>query len=353
MTTPNLMLPEVPQAIRNASEPLNRGLLTVDALLQSAVVSHTQTVPPINPVQGQRWIIPQDAIGAWQNRTNHIAYRGPEGWIFLVPRPGWLVWSLEDETFYVYKSSGWEPLSAGSGSDSDLIDWNKLWITDGPSTTLARVGCASPGTNGTPSLPSKNVPGSGVYEYMNRLRLTSGTSAGSSGFLNSSHVQDTFYARATAAAAAGFELYMRFGTSTILADEKFFAGAANNSNFNSALSAEPSTCLNVLGIGKDTTDTTYNFFYNDGSGTCTKVDTGLTFAAGKTFDLWIRVPRGGGSASLLLKDLDTDTEYEETTSTNIPGVDVSLNWKLRGALGPTTGTACSVELAWVKLRYPL
>lgn len=115
------MLPEVPQAIRNASEPLNRGLLTVDALLQSAVVSHTQTVPPINPVQGQRWIIPQDAIGAWQNRTNHIAYRGPEGWIFLVPRPGWLVWSLEVGTFYVYKSSGWEPLSGGgAGAENPL-----------------------------------------------------------------------------------------------------------------------------------------------------------------------------------------------------------------------------------------
>lgn len=107
MTTPNLMLPEVPEAIRNASDEINDGFLTVDALLQLAVVSRVVTVPPTSAVQGQRWIVPSGAVGPWFGRTNHIALRDSTGWRFIVPRNGWLAWSIADSRFYVYRSGAW------------------------------------------------------------------------------------------------------------------------------------------------------------------------------------------------------------------------------------------------------
>lgn len=114
MTTPNLTLPEVPEAIRTASDEINDGFLTVDAVLQLAVVSRAVTDPPANAVQGQRWIVPSGATGAWIGRKNHIAFRARDGWRFYVPRPGWLAWSQADQRLYVYRSSAWQPWPAAT-----------------------------------------------------------------------------------------------------------------------------------------------------------------------------------------------------------------------------------------------
>lgn len=114
MTTPNLMLPEVPKAIRNASTAINAGFLTVDAVLQLAVISRTVTAPPWDAVQGDRYIIPAGATGEWQNRANQIAFRGPKGWSFHVPRPGWLAWSQADRRLFVYLNSTWQPWPAAT-----------------------------------------------------------------------------------------------------------------------------------------------------------------------------------------------------------------------------------------------
>lgn len=115
MTTPNLELPEVPLAILTAADELNAGLFRTDAVLQLAVVSRIVTAPPSSAVQGQRWIIPPAATGAWLGRTNHVAYRAPDGWRIYVPRPGWLAWSIADGKFYVFAENVWNEFESGGG----------------------------------------------------------------------------------------------------------------------------------------------------------------------------------------------------------------------------------------------
>src|SRR5690606_20719573 len=115
MTTPNLMLPEVPRAIRNASPAINAGMLTIDAILQPAVISRAVSSQPTDPVQGDRYIIPGGASGVWNAHPGHIAYYGPNGWQYLVPRPGWLVWSIADGSFYVYTNGEWQEWTSGGG----------------------------------------------------------------------------------------------------------------------------------------------------------------------------------------------------------------------------------------------
>jgi hypothetical protein len=127
MTTPNLMLPEVPVAIQTASDELNAGFLSIDAVLQLAVISRAVTAPPAGVIQGQRYIIPAGATGAWASRVNHIAFRGPAGWLYFIPRPGWLAWSIADAAFYVYTAGAWSVFSAGGGSAGNFAK-GATWV---------------------------------------------------------------------------------------------------------------------------------------------------------------------------------------------------------------------------------
>lgn len=112
------MLPEVPLAIQNASDELNAGFLSIDAVLQLAVISRVVTAPPADAIQGDRYIIPSGAIGAWAPRANHVAFRGPAGWLYFIPRPGWLAWSLADAAFYVFTGGTWTVFAGGGGGGS-------------------------------------------------------------------------------------------------------------------------------------------------------------------------------------------------------------------------------------------
>lgn len=108
MTTPNLQLPEVPVAIQEASDELNAGFWTLDALTQLSVIdrAHTLATLPASAVQGDRYIV------ASGERANHVAYRAPAGWRYYVPREGMRAWSVADDELYVFRDGGWEPLIA-------------------------------------------------------------------------------------------------------------------------------------------------------------------------------------------------------------------------------------------------
>lgn len=117
MRTPNLELPEVPQAIEGASENINDGFHRLDAMVQLAVLDRDLTQVPANPQQGDRYIVPLDAIGAWRSRRRHIAYFTAAGWRYLIPRPGWIARVLDEPGVLVeYTGTQWEELSTGGGN---------------------------------------------------------------------------------------------------------------------------------------------------------------------------------------------------------------------------------------------
>lgn len=74
---------------------LNRLLRGVDALMQSRVISHTTTAPPGSPADGDVYIVPASATGAWSGQTDKIArwnadLSAPE-WEFFTPKKGWVM----------------------------------------------------------------------------------------------------------------------------------------------------------------------------------------------------------------------------------------------------------------------
>lgn len=114
MSTPNLELPEVPEAIEESSDEINDGFRRLDAIVQLAVLDRDLREPPSNPQQGDRYIIPLDAYGAWLTRRRHVAYFTAGGWRYLIPRRGWIARVLDEPDVLVeYTGTQWEELSTG------------------------------------------------------------------------------------------------------------------------------------------------------------------------------------------------------------------------------------------------
>lgn len=104
---------------------------------------------------------------------------------------------------------------------------------------------------------------------------------------------------------------------------------------------------------QDGGDTNFQIMHNDGASTATKVDTGLAFAANKSFELELSVPSGGGTWNYSLVDLDTGVAYTGSIAANIPANDTALFWRLWGSVGASAGTAVAVDAHYIGLRYPL
>jgi hypothetical protein len=244
--------------------------------------------------------------------------------------------------------AGQRTLNASGGS-STAVYYTKVWRAR--ASGLDVLGATAATVSGTQDTPAKAVGGAAMRSYISKRRSTTATTANAVAFFRSADVQDEAYVNATASGAAGLELYMRFGTPSVVAGERFFCGMITAGAI--AGTADPSSLTNLIGIGKDGADTNYQFMHNDGSGAATKVDLGLAFAALKSFDLYLSVPRGGGSVEYRLVDLDTTTEYTGTVSTNLPATDAPVNWHLHCSVGAAAGTAVAVEFSEIGLRYAL
>lgn len=106
MTTPNLSLVELAANQNNPENVINDGYITIDTLLQLAVINITDTAPPGTPVNGDRYIPVATATGAWAGKENDIAYYY-NGWYFFTPEIGWTLYDQDDGRFKTWSGSVW------------------------------------------------------------------------------------------------------------------------------------------------------------------------------------------------------------------------------------------------------
>jgi len=108
------------------------------------------------------------------------------------------------------------------------------------------------------------------------------------------------------------------------------------------------TMLNVIGFGSEASDTNINVFYNDGSGTCTKIDLGSSFPSNRSagsalttmysFELY-----NGYDGNVLYKAVNNETgvSVEGILSTNLPATTQGLNFVASRCMGGGGGTTNS------------
>ena len=78
---------------------VNEALTRLDALTQLRVQSRVSDVPATSD-DGQTYIVPASATGAWLGQDHNIAIYSNGGWIFAQSQHGWVAWIL-DETVEV------------------------------------------------------------------------------------------------------------------------------------------------------------------------------------------------------------------------------------------------------------
>lgn len=143
---------------------------------------------------------------------------------------------------------------------------------------------------------------------------------------------------ANIAAAGGFFLSIIWSPATgVVSTHRSLIGM--RTSVAAPADVNPSTLLNICGVGYDAADTNMQFMHNDGAGTATKIDLGASFPKPladrtKVYQLNMYSPPGTTqSVSYLLRDLETGAEASGTATTNLPSTTTLLGLNCSMSVG--------------------
>ena len=86
---------------------MDANLKRLGAIVGLSVKDRDLTTPPASPTDGDRYIVPAGATGAWAGKTDQIAVRIAGSWEYHAPRVGWLAYIAAEDRLAVYKAGGW------------------------------------------------------------------------------------------------------------------------------------------------------------------------------------------------------------------------------------------------------
>ncbi|WP_237685080.1 DUF2793 domain-containing protein [Szabonella alba] len=124
----------------------NEALRRLDLLVQLTVLSRQLTVPPADPPEGARYIVPAGAGGAFAGQEGRIALRETADWAFFPPQPGWQAVVLEEDGAVLgFDGTAWVgpetrvQRAMGLGIATEADDSNRLAVA-GEATLLTHDG---------------------------------------------------------------------------------------------------------------------------------------------------------------------------------------------------------------------
>lgn len=381
MTTPNLELPEVPEAILGASDEINEGFWALDVVVQLSVRDKDLPIPPVDAPQGSRYIVPAGGTGPWALWDRAVAYLSPQGWRPYRPRVGWVAFVEDEGESYRYDGTEWvliptgttyvnpmdvlttagdlltrtsdspagyERLPAGANGQilqsQDTEPLGLRWVYPGagggsvPLPVDARVnfirirvvmGTSAPSENADG--PSWNVTASSntliaasnnanpmfASAYRRHRTIASGSGSTMSYVNNIDAGPCCSHAYAN---RAGFSYQWIGGIDSLMSDGTSRFYIALHSATGTPSNTDPSGFTNILALAADAADANAHFIHNDASGAATKVDLGITKASlvNKLLILTITCPVGGGSVHFSLYVVNDAVEYTADAVTNLP-----------------------------------
>lgn len=201
------------------------------------------------------------------------------------------------------------------------INWGTSWTARNSGTGAAQAHPTKASTNALTS--------------MNRATFGTGTTAtGTSGVQSSASVAW----RGNAANLGGFFFFSRFAVETYRSDLQIQVGLDAR---NAALAGEPSVQNNSCGICKDSTDTTWHYYTRSGT-TTTKVNTGVSVAAGDIYDLMMFAKPNDTAIHFRMVNAMTGVVVidDATINTNLPANTTFMY--AHAAIRSTTGTTAAL-----------
>lgn len=137
--SPRLGLPYLQPSQAQKHVTVNESLAALDVHVQLVVQARDLATPPAAPNEGDGYLLPEGATGAWDGRAaGEIASWQDGAWAFRMPQAGWRAWCTADDTLLLYDGAGWASLFTAD------TDRGRIGIgTDTPAYTLdvnGRVG---------------------------------------------------------------------------------------------------------------------------------------------------------------------------------------------------------------------
>jgi hypothetical protein len=85
----------------------NEALLRIDMALNAAAEEGPRVAPPLNPLEGQCWIVGPGADGAWSGKDHALACWSAGGWRFVAPPAGTCVWNKAQRVPLTWDGAAW------------------------------------------------------------------------------------------------------------------------------------------------------------------------------------------------------------------------------------------------------
>ena len=93
----------------------NEALRMLDAVIHLHVLSSSISQPPADPVEGDRYIVP-DGSEDWDGSDGSVMAFQDGAWAAFSPQAGWLAWIADEQSLQVFRDGGWQSVSR------DLVD---------------------------------------------------------------------------------------------------------------------------------------------------------------------------------------------------------------------------------------
>mgnify|MGYP000063484624 FL=1 len=218
------------------------------------------------------------------------------------------------------------------------------WTAVNNSGTLGAYG-GTLTTAGTAT--ARAIAGGSYFSLSRRISGLSASSAGSSAEFRHNQLS---YCLGDAAGAGGFTFVARFAIAdaAAVANARMFAGFYGSAG--AIASVDPSTLLNIIGVGCDAGGTNLVIMHNDGAGLATTVSLGANFPTNTrstdVYELALYCPPNGSSVGYRVRRLNTGDELSGTLSSNLPAGATLLSphvWRNNGS------TALAVDIALMGL----
>lgn len=105
--TPLLNLPLLAAAQAQKHITHNEALLLLEAAVQLSVSDRGLAAPPGNAAEGARYLVPENATGAWTGKSGRVALMQGGDWSFLTPRKGWRMWVEDEGKLLLHDGAQW------------------------------------------------------------------------------------------------------------------------------------------------------------------------------------------------------------------------------------------------------
>jgi hypothetical protein len=248
-----------------------------------------------------------------------------------------------------YASNMWADYAANIGTKIPLQPWlgskRIMMMFPAPASTTPTI-LGFSGISATGTLTTAAWAATTFRQQMARTLYRSAGTAGQTASWRANH--ESFFWRGDAAGRGGFTVSFRFSIPAQPSGYLFFCGLRNSSATPGA-TTDPSTLVDLVGLGKDSADTTLQFLHNDNVGNCTKVNTGLTPSTDTFYQLIIHCEPNGTVVYFVLRNVETGSIVSSHTSitTNLPLITTSagLMRPIQFISNNATASAVDCEMA--------